>query len=217
MAETRVQSRPPQEGSTLEEEIAAAIALILAGQVVPEVGVVAAIAALLTLLPGIPEADDTEGTEGSVSRSVARLVVRDTPATSRRSGAEVRTSVSNLSYRAHYAIEAVKRVAERVRSGESIAEAFQGERRFYTQHLEANRRRVSAARMNDAAAERWGPVLSWNDTGRAKTHRPAHLAASGANFDLRSPPAATGFKLPGEEPNCDCVAGPPIQGARLLR
>jgi hypothetical protein len=70
MAET--QAAPPREGSALEEEIAAAIALILAGTVVPSRPPVEVIAGLLALIPGLPD----EARESPVTERIARLVLR---------------------------------------------------------------------------------------------------------------------------------------------
>lgn len=217
MSETR--TRPPEQasGAATEEEIAFAIALILAGEAPLPQGVdpAVAVAAVLRLLPSLPALDD------DVSTPVARLVVRAIPqqASPERpaSLAETRASRANLSYRAHYAIEADKRLAKKVLSGESVTDAFKGERRHFRAHLEASLDRVAGARMNDAAVERWGNILSWIDTGRAHTHRPSHLAADGANYDVRRPPVATDGMLPGQAPHCDCVPGPPKRSARMLR
>jgi hypothetical protein len=206
---TRTRSQQSQPQSSLEEEIAAAIALILAGQALPNgVSMEAAIGRLLSVLPGALGAD--------VSGSVARLVVADKPGVLRGSQATRATSIANLSYRAHYAIEAVKRVASKVSGGQGVADALRTERTHLSQHIEASKTRMAGARLNDAAAERWGPVLSWNHTGTSHTHRPSHVRAHGANFDVRNPPSSTDGMLPGMALHCDCVSGPPIDGARTL-
>lgn len=205
-------SRQTQEASEApaEEDIALAIALILAGQAAQGVDPAVAVAAVLRLLPDLGELDD-------VSAPVSRLVLQAVPRERGGSEAERRASRGNLSYRAHYAIEAVKRLARKVGSGESLADAFKGERHHFRSHLEASADRVAGARMNDAAASRWGPVLSWVHTGRTHTHRPSHVAANGANYDIRRPPQQTEGMLPGQARHCDCVPGPPRQGARTLR
>lgn len=208
------QAQAQQQQSSLESQIAAAIALVLAGRAAPDVEPAVVIASLLRLLPRVPETDE----DGTVTSTVARLVVRHRPRLVERPAASAarRASTQNLSYRAHYAIEADKRVAERVFSGEGVAGALEGERRHFLQHLEANRARSAGAKLNDAAAERWGPLLSWNHPGKTDTHRPSHVAANGANYRIDAPPVSTDGLLPGMALHCECVPGPPIQGARLL-
>jgi hypothetical protein len=209
VTETRQPTDPTQEDSA-EEGIAAAIALILAGQATLPDGMApaAAIALLLARLPGLLE-------EG-VSAAVAALVTGPQIPKPTGSAAILAARASNISYRAHYAIGAAKRVAAGVGEGKSIAEAVRAERKYLRQHLEASRTRLAGARLNEAAAERWGPILSWNHTGRTETHRPSHVAADGANYRMGSAPAATGGMLPGQAPNCDCIPGPPIPNGRML-
>lgn len=208
MTETQTRQTQPQQAN--EPEIAAAIALILAGGVsVPSV--TGAIAALLRMIPGMPDSGD-----GDVSVPVSRMVSRVTRGTGTPLDGEVAVSASNLSYRAHYAIEAMKRVASDVSQGNTLKDALNAERINLTRHLEASETREAGARLNQAAAERWGPVLSWNHTGKSSTHRPSHVAANGANYDVRNPPQSTEGLLPGQAPHCDCLAGPPIPGARML-
>ena len=205
----RTASRPPQD-SQAEEEIAAAIALILAGGAVVA-SVAGAIASLLRLLPGLPDIEMDD-----LTASVGRMVSGITEGESRRSEGEISVSAANLSYRAHYAIEATKRVAKSVSEGESVRGALEGERRHLAQHLDACEARRAGAAMNEAAAVRWGPLLSWNHPNTGKDHRPSHVAANGANFDVRRPPQSTEGMLPGQALNCHCPVGPPIPGGRML-
>ena len=205
----RTARRPPQ-ASQAEEEIAAAIALILAGGVVVA-SVAAAIASLLRLLPGLPDIEIDD-----LTASVGRMVSGITEGETGRSGGEISVSAANLSYRAHYAIEATKRIANSVSEGEGLRGALEGERRHLAQHLDACEARRTGAVMNEAAAERWGPLLSWNHPNTGKDHRPSHVAANGANFDVRRPPQSTEGMLPGQALNCHCSVGPPIPGGRML-
>lgn len=208
---TRPPEEAPDQGAT-EAEIAAAIALILAGGVVVA-SVAGAIAALLKLIPGLPDLP-----EADVTAPVSRMVSRITPRSARAGEGEIRADAANLSYRAHYAIEATKRIAGKVANGEPLRDALGAERTYLKQHLEASEAREAGARLNEAAARRWGPVLSWRhpETG-GRNHRPSHVAADGANFDVRNPPQATEGMLPGMALHCHCTAGPPIPGARMLR
>jgi hypothetical protein len=118
--------------------------------------------------------------------------------------------LNNLLYRAHYAINAINRVAR----SEDVAKGFRDERRFFTAHREAERRRLAGARMVAAAMDLHGPILSWHH-GSPKEARPHHLAADRSNFDARVVPVSTGA-MPGVLPNCTCTPGPPIPGARML-
>jgi hypothetical protein len=210
--EQRQQSRPE---SAQEEEIAAGIAALLAGffAVTTTAALVNAISSLLQLLPGLPDfgSDEDETLSGaSVTRSVARLVVRDrqTPGSSQT----LRNAhVDNLLHRAHYAINATKRV---VRS-EDIRKGFAKERMYFAAHREAERRRTAGAKMVDAAIELHGPLLGWKH-GHPKEPRPTHLQADGMNFDARSVPAYTGA-LPGVLPGCTCTVTAPFENGRVLR
>ena len=135
----------------------------------------------------------------------------------RRSEGEISVSASNLSYRAHYAIEATKRIASKVFEDGDLGGALEGERRHLAQHLEACKDRTNGAAMNEAAARRYGSrILSWNHPNTGADHRPSHVAANGANFDVDNPPLATERARPGEKRHCHCIPGPPIPGGRML-
>ena len=209
---------PPQEQAT-EEEIASAIALILAGGVTLPSGTtpLAAIAALLSLLPSLGDfAEDEPG--GSVANAVARLVVEDAPEVSRPAegltGSLRRAQLDNLSYRAHYAIQAMRRISGAVVEGDDLRGALKSEGRYLTQHLEASRRRVAGAKMIDAAVELHGPVLGWKH-GHPNEPRPNHADADGANFEAGSVPTST-QALPGVLPGCTCTVVAPYPGGRML-
>ena len=209
-ARRQSQQRSAEKSSATEEEVAGAILLVLAGQVVVA-SIAAAIASLLALLPDAPESP--------VLDSVARLVSRDTPRLSEASGATRDAYLDNLSRRAHYAITAVKRIGQDVAGGTSLPEAIEAEARNLAKHLERSARAVAAGKATDAMVALHGPVLSWNHaaTGEPEEPRPAHIAADGANFDVRrGTPVSTGA-LPGVEPGCTCAWGVPIQGAREIR
>ena len=129
MGRTRAQTtRQPSEAAEqpTEEEIAAAIALILAGGVVVA-SVAGAVAALLRLLPGLPDIEIDD-----LTASVGRMVSGITEGQPKLSEGEISVSAANLSYRAHYAIEAVKRIAAKVNEGTSAPDAVRGERRHLT-------------------------------------------------------------------------------------
>jgi hypothetical protein len=204
------QQTPPQQSSPTAEEIAAAIALILSGAVVPSRPPVEVIAGLLALIPGLPD----EVRESPVTERVARLVLRDRIAPNDATGSVRRAYQDNLAHAAHYAVNATKRVAQRLAEGDGLKAAFEGEARPFAQHLDANRRRIAGARMVEAAAELHGPLLGWRH-GHPTEPRPTHVAADGANFRVGSVPAATGA-LPGVLPGCTCVPVAPFENGREL-
>jgi hypothetical protein len=188
------------------EEIAAAAAIaaaLLDGSATP-----AAIAAILApLLPaGIPS--------GSVDvPGLSRIVLRDppegpTPEGSGGGGLEDLARTENLLHRGFYGVAALRRLAD----GGSLA----AEGKLFGMHQEANEARLKGARLNDAAAEKWGNLLGWHHAGTARTHRPGHEAADGKNFDVtRQPPASTGA-WPAMLPFCDCTPRAPYPNGRLL-
>ena len=118
-------------------------------------------------------------------------------------------------YRAHYAVQAAKRLTVSLRSGKTIQEAREKEAPFFARHREAIKRRDAATRMRDAAMDRFGPILNWKH-GDPKEPRPSHLAADGMNFDAREVPTSTGAH-PGVLPGCTCSVGAPVEGAKMLR
>lgn len=202
----RRQARPSDE--TSEQHVARQIALVLAGVVVLPSGVslAAAIAVLLRLLPGAPDVNVTE--------AVARLVVQDQAKLPSRSEGTTAASRSNVAYRAHYAIEATKRIARDVAEGESLRDAIVAERPNLARHLEASRRRSAGVRLVEAAAELHGPVLGWVH-GHPNEPRPTHEAADGQNFRADSVPTSTGA-YPGVLPGCTCTVAPPFVNGRML-
>lgn len=204
-------TQEPQQSQHSEEEIAAAIALVLAddASVLPAgVTPLAAISALLGLLPGAPE--------DSVRDAAARLIVEDTRPDIGETGTLRRAHMINLVYSAHYVINAMRRLGTKVSEGESLHKALVNEGRYLQQHRQANEARVAGARINAAAVERWGPILGWHHTNKASTHRPSHVKADGANYRPDSPPRSTEGMLPGMALHCDCVPGPPKPNARIL-
>lgn len=203
-----------ESSSTAEEQIAATITLLLAGGLpLPEgTTLAAAVAALLLMLPDAPEAPVAE----PVAEAVAGLVVRDQPPIPDAPVATQKAYRQNVAFRAHYAVNAVRRVAVDVVGGRSLAESIAAERSNWQAHLDASETRLTGARLNDAAAERWGPELGWYDTGRATTHTHEHQMASGNNYRVDIPPKETDGYLPAQRYKCDCVPGPPHENGRLL-
>ena len=204
MGRTRTQQAGDSQGV---EEIAAAIAALLGGLVVlsSATSLAAAVAAVLERLPERPQAP--------LARRVARLVVADLPVVQGASDTLRRAHIHNLILRAHYSINAVRRVARF--APDYVRAAFGKERRHYAAHREPERRRVAGARMVDAAVELHGPVLGWRH-GHPKEPRPHHAAADGKNFDARRVPLSTGA-LPGVLPGCTCTVTAPFEGAQTLR
>ena len=204
--------RVPEQPREQHAEEAAFVASILAGTLIVPNPAEAIAAVLLAVAPAsllvIPE------TAASVAFGVASLVVQ-TPGRSARpvrgGPASQGQFLRESAYKGFYALSALKRVAV----AEDRTKALQRERRFFGQQLEASRQRMAGAALNDAATERWGPVLSWNHGPEGPNDRLRHVAADGQNFDVRNPPRETDG-LPGTLPACKCYPGPPIPGARML-
>ncbi|MDP9474825.1 MAG: hypothetical protein M3R38_03895 [Actinomycetota bacterium] len=207
------QTPPPQQQPTPEEGAAAAIAAIL---IAGGAGMVAAIAAELALL--LP-ASLAGALRSSLSLDVAEVVVADPIEPPRGLNGNVGAYMEEVAYRAMYGVRAAQRLGGAAVSGEegALTKAWAREGNLYRMHREAQDRRQRGRALNQAAAERFGFILSWRHTETAKTHRPAHVRANGKNFDVRNPPRATDGMLPGQAMHCDCVPGPPIRGARMLR
>ncbi len=216
--ERREQDRREQEDGLSEARIAAFIAAVISTAVALAAGAVPirplptgvtpaiAIARLLLRLP--------DGPDEPVARRVATLVVNDLEGLKGGSETVVASQKSNLMHRAHYAINASKRVAKDVIAGEGVEKAISKEKRHFVAHRDAERRRIAAAKMIEAAAQLHGPVLGWRH-GHPKEPRPNHLAADGKNFRADSIPTSTGA-LPGVLPNCTCVPTAPFPNAELL-
>jgi hypothetical protein len=202
--------------SPSEEEVAAGIALVLMGEAkVPGVPTKSAVASLLALLlPTLPAA-----LSARVSGETAALALRDLPEATRGSGALAVASRTEFSYRAAYALAAVGRLADAAASGGALGAPLAVEAGYFGAHREASRRRLASARLQDAAAGVWGPILGWRHgvNGTSIAPRPHHVAASGANYDVRNgPPVETGG-WPSSLRHCSCAPGPPVAGARMLR
>jgi SPP1 gp7 family putative phage head morphogenesis protein len=96
---------------------------------------------------------------------------------------------------------------------EAARHAFEAERRYLDQHRAAQANRLRAAAQVDAAAGRWGEILSWR-TARDDRVTWDCAVLSGLNFRVSDPPnghypGATHFR-------CRCTVGPPIPGARIV-
>lgn len=221
MGRARSPQRAPQQPQTAAQ---AELAVALAGATgASQAAFVAAVAPLLLpLMPAsllaLPE------NASDVAEETAKLLYGSEAVPVPASGFARTAALEAISYRAAYAAAAVRRLsggvlaAETGSGGEALRAALGAERRHLGAHLEATRRRLAGARATKAMVDLHGPVLSWRhgETRRPEEPRPTHLAADGANFDLRAgTPAYTGA-LPGVPPGCSCAWGPPAPGARLL-
>lgn len=91
-------------------------------------------------------------------------------------------------YRAHYILQASRRMQQAVAGGMTEAEALRRERRYFDQHIEAVAARARAARSVDAASKQFGPELGWYAKLDARTSSECR-AAHGKNFSVtRVPP-----------------------------
>lgn len=122
----------------------------------------------------------------------------------------------NAAYGGFYAVRAAHRIGQGLQGG-TLSDAVLAERHNFLRHADAQLTRSLGWDVNRSMAERHGNVLSWHHLNIAKTHRPSHVLADGRNYRVDTFPRTTFGALPGMEPNCDCVPGPPIAGAPLLR
>ncbi len=219
----RTRTPPPETQQEAQEEPhaeqAALIGVILAGTLAVPNPAEAIAAILLAVAPVSLLASPAAA--ASVAFGVASLVVQ-TPRNSQARGSRLTARgagpasegqlLREAAYKGFYALNALRRVA----AAEDKAQQLRRERRFFGQQLDASRQRVSGAILNDAAVARWGPILSWNHGPNSPNDRPHHVAADGANYDVRNgPPKETG-SFPATEPHCGCTPGPPREGARML-
>lgn len=219
--------------ATREAVAAAAIAGILEGSVPSDDQVRDVAGALLAALPEKALKEDPADCAYTAA-AIAALVVEEeagegVPAVDMargggllaramklaRLGADATARAREAVYRAVYAVNAVKRV----RAAEGVSgtiEAIGRERRNNALQREAAKRRLAADEMTVKAVELWGPTLGWYHLNPTEDPRPHHYRADRCNWrPARGAPKETG-SLPGAEPNCGCVAGPPILGARML-
>lgn len=222
----------PGRSRSPDAETAAAIALLLASPAPQATAVPAVAAALLPILPAFLLR--TPEVAADVAEEAARMALGNLgpgsleprfPSAKGIGKVERRARTENLLLRGFFAIAAVRRLAEALRSnptpaiaGDPLTDALKAERRYLEAHNKARARNLEAAGRIDEAARLYGPLLSWNHgvAGTPADPRPHHLAADGKNFDIRSgPPVETGA-WPSVLPGCTCVAGPPRQQAATL-
>jgi hypothetical protein len=114
---------------------------------------------------------------------------------------------ANLVYRAHYVINAARRIAKDIRAGKQLGEAVLAEEPKFRAHLEANRQRLSGNNAQMAMAQAYGTTrFKWRHSG-AQDFRPSHKAADGKVYDVTQPPTSTGA-LPGVLIHCGCFGEP---------
>lgn len=221
----RTQQPDTSQEAAVEQRVLEALVLILSGDSDLREGhalVLATAGAIELLLPAVISGALRE----AVSTDIAEMVLRDYPRDTGGSSALSEATRENIAYRALYGVSAIKRAVSALIGGQGQEESGISERlekwasaeaSYFEAHLSAASRREKGAAVIDAMVDLHGPVLGWHDTGRAHTHRPEHLRASGKNFDVRNgPPIETNGAWPGQAPGCDCVVVPPRQGAEIL-
>lgn len=205
-----------QQDSLREEEVALAIALILAEKIdVPN-----PLPVIAFLIMGLFPLSISRPLRERLSDGVAQMVLRDAPKPTGKGQAEMVALEKEYAYRAHYALQAqarLTRAAQGVEDGraERIGRAQAIEARYFDAHKEARDSRMKGARLNDAAAQIYGDVLSWHHGPLTPNDRENHVAAHGHNFRVSDPPKQT-FGLPATLPHCKCVPGPPRPSAPML-
>lgn len=153
-----------------------------------------------------------------------------------RRGAAMRTALDERRMRAWFLVNSSRRVVTRVRTArasggtspgpgggggaggtpsarESVREALETERRYWQQHLGAQRKRREAADVVDAAVAVHGALLGWYSQEDSRTS-PECRAAQGSNFRVSQRPA---IGWPGSvHPRCRCKPGPPFATSRTV-
>jgi hypothetical protein len=98
---------------------------------------------------------------------------------------------------------------------EPLDRALVRERRYFAQHLNAERARMDSARRVDALAGRLGTTrLGWRAVMDERTTE-ACRAANGRNFDVAKPPPI-GYPGTLHGGTCRCVPAPPFPGQPLI-
>ncbi len=242
---TRRKTKPRQQPYS-DNEVAAAIVAVIAGYyAVPNPEQAIAAILLEAIVPGLPDVagagaayamrseareagNDTggetggAGSQGSVPESGAELdrgAEGDEQFSSRggESGTVSGSAIQGLIFRAHYVINATRRIAKDVRSGKQLREAILAEEPKFRAHLDANRQRRRGSDAQTALAEAYQTTrFKWHHSGKLD-YRPTHKAAEGKVYDINEPPASTGA-LPGVLRHCECWAEPmPPDAAVTLR
>lgn len=210
----------PQRQDTQLSGAAEEIAVILISGAAAQVMVSRIAPLLLVVMPPPLLAFPTLA--GSVATRVAGLIVQDADRLAVDGDRLVRRAqIDNLLYRALYGIKALRRVGGAALKGgeEALEEALRKEQRYFRAHKDVSKRRIASAESIEGLMALYGPVLSWNHevTRKPIEPRPSHRAADGSNFrPLNGPPRRTGA-YPGVLSYCSCAAGPPAQGARIIR
>lgn len=199
------------QSTPLHEEIAAALALMLAGGVVSP-GPIAAL--LLLVIPGHKPSQRRE-----VATRAAAMIL-EAPGLGKPSGVTQRAVQEDVAlHRSWYAVNATRRMMDQAALGEgfsldALAREERKERRYFHAHRLKSEKHLAVARVVDAAADAYGDTLGWYSVIRP-TSRPHHARAHAQNFRAGTVPRQTGA-LPGVEPHCLCTVGPPIPGGTSL-
>lgn len=134
-------------------------------------------------------------------------------------GHTVKVARHDVFFRAAYIANAAWRVQQRVRSGESLAQALGDESRFFAMHEKARKGRLRAAEQVATAAEFFGipehdgTLVGWY-LNPLLNNEAECIAANGHNFYAEH---GTVIGLPGSVHNgCGCYAGPPWTGAAMV-
>jgi hypothetical protein len=239
----RQQAQPKARKPTYsDEEVAAAIVVVVAGYyAVPNVEQAVAAILLEAIVPGLPdvasagagfairEASNDGGREAGAAEGQGGVRGDGAPVDGGPEGDERVSSgggesgtvsggrFESLIFRAHYVINAARRIAKRVRSGRELGEAILAEEANFRAHLDANRQRLRGSDAQFALAEAYQTTrFKWHHSGK-QDYRPSHKAAEGKVYDINEPPASTGA-LPGVLIHCECWAEPmPPDTAVTLR
>jgi hypothetical protein len=115
-------------------------------------------------------------------------------------------ALTEVPYSAAYLVNAALRLSERL--------DVEAERRYLSQHLQAQSVRREAAQRVDAAARMFGPTLGWRSILDGRT-TPACKSAHGSNFNFARPPRI-GYPGSLHGGGCRCLPGPPWPDASTV-
>lgn len=197
-----------EEEKRKQEELIAAIAVLIAMRGVPVPSLALKVGALITAAGLIATP--------AVVLAVVSMAMSKPIISGSVSGKTTALSVVQGKedwFRAAYIIAATSRVQKAVRAGDTLDGAMQKENRHWLAHLDAQDRRAKAAKAADVAAGKYGKTLGWYATMDNRTTAECR-DANGKNFEYLNPP---GIGYPGSVHRfCRCKPGRPHRGAPMV-
>lgn len=206
---------PTQTAQQREQRVTAELAALLASAAAggalagaaASSGVTASASALLTSL----------GISGKAATAIMALISTRPIGLRIGTGPLSRELVrSRASWRAAYVVQAGKRLSRAAgRGNETFQRAIRDERRFFNQHLRAQRQREQSAGQIDAANALYGRVLGWYARHDGRTTWECEVA-HGNNFRADRGTVIGYPGVTGAHHGCRCRSGPPFATRRTV-